>query len=125
LTPALPDFRKELGFVFFDEADQGLIAGMFMSGSPEHHFGEDGSEVHSFCGEEIEEFSAVGGIRLSGDNAVVFQAAEAVGENVGGDVFVGGKKFLEGSVAAHHHIADDKQGPTVAEHLDGSIERTP
>src|SRR5437764_23871 len=64
-APAFANFGEELGFVFLDEADQGLIAGILVSSRPQHHFGEDGSKVHSFCGQMIKDFSAVRGIRLS------------------------------------------------------------
>jgi len=123
-SPAFADFGEEPGFIFLDKPDEGLIAGVFVCCCPENHFGEDGRQVHALGGQKIKQFAAVGRIRLGGDDAVVFQAAEAVGEDIGGDAFVGRKKFLERSVTANHHVADDEQGPAISQHFDGSIQRT-
>ena len=120
-VPAFSDFRQKSCFVFPDEADQRLIAGVFMSGCPKNHFGEDGSQVHAFGGEKVVKFAAVGGVSLGADNAVAFQPAEAVGQDVGGDVLVGGEELLESAVTANHHVADDEQGPAISQHFDGSV----
>ena len=102
-----------------------MIAGIFVSGGPKDHLRENRSEVHTFGGEEIVQFTAIGGIGSRGDYAVGLQAAQTVGENVTGDALAGGKEFLEGAVATDHDVADDEQGPAVAEHFDGGVERTP
>ena len=124
-VPALADIGEEFCLVFFDEADEGLIAGLFVGGGPEHHFRQDRREVHPFGGQKIEDFTAVSRVALHDDDAVLFQAAEAVSENVGGDVFAGRKKFLEGAKTANHHIANNQQRPAIAEHFHGSIQGTP
>jgi hypothetical protein len=46
--PALPHGGKELFFVHLYLPDKRLIAGMFVPGSPEHHFSEDWREIDSF-----------------------------------------------------------------------------
>ena len=121
----MADFGDEGGLVFLHFVDEGLIFGAFVSGGPENHFGEDGSEVESFGSEEIDELAAVGGIGAGGDDAVTFEATQAVRENVGGGALVGVKKFFESAGAEQHHVANDEQRPAIAEHFDGSVKGTP
>ena len=119
--PVFADFSEKFGFVFLDEADERLIAGVFVSGRPENHFREDGSEVHAFSGEKVVQLAAVGRVWLRGDNAVAFEAAEAVGKDVRGDVLVGRQELLESAITPHHHVADDEQRPAISKHFDGSV----
>ncbi len=114
----------DLFFAALELADKGLIAGFFVARGPEDHFGEDGREVDSFCGEKVNLLASIGGIRFRGDDAGSFEAAEAVSENVGGDFFVRAEEFLEGFEAPNHHVAKDEKGPAVAEHFDGSVQGT-
>ena len=48
-----------------------------------------------------------------------------MGQDIGGDVFVGIKKLRVAAKAAQHHVANDQQGPAIAEDFDGSVQGTP
>jgi len=119
---ALPDGFDKLLFALLHLADQRLIAGFFVLGGPENHFGEDGSEIEAFGGQDVDQLSAVGGIFLGGNDAMGDEPLEAIGEDVGGDAFVGGEEFFEGAETAQHHVAENQEGPAVAEHFDGGVE---
>jgi hypothetical protein len=123
LGPFLANGGDQLFFVAPHFVDQRLVAGFFVAGGPEDHFGEDGCEIDSTGCERVNHFSAVRGIRLRGDDSVFFETAKAISQDVGSDFFVGVKKFLEGVIAAEHHVANDKEGPAVAEHFDGGVQR--
>ena len=99
------DGGDELLFTPLHLADQGLIFGFFVLGGPENHFGEDGSEIEALGGQNVDQFSAVGWIFLGSDDAMGDQSLETIGENVGGDTFVGGEEFLEGAETPQHHVA--------------------
>ena len=120
---ALADGFDKLLFALLHLADERLIAGFFVLGGPENHFGEDGSEIEALRRQNINQLAAVGGIFLSGDDPVGDKSLEAIGKDVGGDAFVGGEEFLEGAEAAQHHVAEDQEGPAVAEHFYGGVER--
>jgi len=94
-----------------------------VGGGPENHFGEDGSEFDTFASEGVGELAAVGGIGSGFDDAVLFEFAEAVGEDVGGDIFAGAGELLESVEAANHNVADNEKGPAVAKHFDRGVER--
>jgi hypothetical protein len=111
--------------VFAHFADEGLVFGAFVGRSPQNHFGENGGEVETFGGEQVDLFAAIGGMGTRGDDAVGFEAAKAVGEDVGGGAFVGVEEFLKGAGTAEHHVSDDEQGPAIAEHFDRGVQRTP
>jgi len=111
------------GFVAAEFADKGLVAGFFVVGSPEDHFGEDGREFDAFAGERIGELAAVGGVARGFDDAGLLEFAEAIGEDVGGNFFVGVEELLESVEAADHDVADDEERPAVAKHFDGRVER--
>jgi hypothetical protein len=112
-------------FVFAHFVDERLIAGAFVSGGPQNHFGENGGEVESLRREQVDEFAAIGGVRTRGDNAIGFETAEAVGEDVRSGALVGVEEFLKVAGAAEHHVADDEQRPAIAEHFDRGVEGTP
>lgn len=123
LSPSLANTGDQLVFVAPHFADQGLIAGFFVAGCPEDHFGENGGKVNAFWRKRVNHFSAVEGISLRADDSILLEAAEAVCQDVGGDFFVGVKEFVKGLVTAEHHVADDEEGPAVAEHFDGGVQR--
>src|SRR5258707_14966993 len=62
---------------------------------------------------------------MGGDDAMSGQSLQAVGEDIGGDAFVGREEFLEGTETAQHHVAENQKGPSVAEHFDGGVEGAP
>ena len=108
IRKALADLGKKTVFIFADEADEGLIAGLFEGGGPQNHFGEDGRQAEAFRREGINLFTTIGGIGRGCDDAVIFEASEAVSENVGRDALVRIQKFLESAVAEQHHVANDE-----------------
>ena len=58
-------------------------------------------------GEAVKDLLSVGGVRGAGDEALVGEAAEAVGEDVRGDSLVGvGQQLAEMAAVAEHHVAD-------------------
>lgn len=124
LGPSLANLGDELVLVGAHLADEGLVAGFFMARGPENHFSEHRCEVNSFGRQGIQHLSTVLGILPGIDDFVGFETAQAVGQDVGGDFFVGVQKFAKGFVAAEHHVAQDQQRPTVSEHFDGGVERT-
>ena len=99
-----------------------MIAGFFVFGGPEDHFGEDGSEIEALRRQKIDQLAAIRWIFSGCDDAMGDESLEAIGKDVGGDAFVGGKEFLEGAEAAQHHVAEDQEGPAVAEHFYGGVE---
>lgn len=118
------DVGVEMLFVRAHEADERLIADVFMARRPKDHFGEDGSEIDAFGRERVDALAAVGGILPGREDAEVFEATEAVGENIGGDFFFGLQKFVKAGVTAQHHVAENEQRPAIAEHFDRGVERT-
>ena len=64
------------------------------------------------------ETPAVGFVGFGGDDFRGFKRAQAIGEDVGGDAFARFFELLEGAVAADHDVADDEQGPAVAEQVE-------
>src|SRR5206468_4928686 len=60
--PALSHGSQELLLVLLDLPDKGLVFGILVRGGPEHHFREDGCKIESFSGEQVKEFSPVGGV---------------------------------------------------------------
>jgi hypothetical protein len=44
-----------------------------------------------------------------------------MGQNIGGDVFVGFKKLGVAAKAAEHHVANDQQRPAIAEDFHGNV----
>jgi hypothetical protein len=124
--PALADFVHELLLVRSHELDKRLILSLFMAGGPENHFRKDGSKIDSLGGKRIDQFSSVGAVLLGGDYAVGLQPAQAVGQYIGGDSFIGTfEEFFVGAEAAEHHVAQDQKRPAVAQHFDRSIQGTP
>ncbi len=123
--PAVANFREELFLVAAHELDEGLVAGILMGGGPENHFGQHRREVHSLLCEEIVELAAIGRVGPRGNYAVGFELAEPVGEDIGGNAFVGAEEFLVGAETAEHHVADDEERPAIAEDFDGGVERAP
>lgn len=122
---SLANVRDELLLVLANEFDQSGVASIFVSRSPKNHFSQNGSEVHAFFGEDVNQFAAVGGVVSDVDDAVAFEFTQAVGKDVGGDFFVGREEFFKGAEAAQHHVANDEKRPAVTQHFDGSVERAP
>src|SRR6266481_5679322 len=123
--PALSHCGQKLLLVLLDLTDKRLVIGILVRGSPEHHFREDGCKIKSFSGEQVKEFSPVGGVWLGGDDSMSDQFSQAIRQNVCSDSLVGIQKFLVGPEAPEHHVANNQQGPAVAEYFHGGIQRTP
>jgi hypothetical protein len=123
--PAAADRGQKCVFILAHLLDQRLIARIFVRGRPQHHFGEDRGEIDAFPREQIDAFARIGRIALDGDDPVVLQQAQAPGQNVRGDAFVGFQEFLERFGPSQHHVSDDEQRPAIAQHFDRGIQGTP
>src|SRR5713101_2025233 len=53
------------------------------------------------------------------------QLPQTICQYVRRDSFVGLQEFLVGSGSPKHHVADNQQRPAIAQHLHGSVQRTP
>jgi len=71
----------------------------------------------AFGGEGVGGAAGVGGGGDGGDQAVGFEAGEAVGEDVGGDAFGGLGEVVEAGFAGEE-VADEEEGPFVAEQVE-------
>ena len=64
------------------------------------------------------------GVVLAGDDLFVEQGLQPVGENVGGDAFLGlRQQFAKMPTVAEHHVADDQETPFIAENFQREIDR--
>lgn len=97
--------------------------GAFFPGQPPvAHGGEDGAEGFAFGGQLIGEmFRAVLGRHL-GDDAVGLEAGKAVAQDIRGDAFGGSCEIFEAG-AAQDEVADDEEGPAVAEDIKATSHR--
>src|SRR6202007_907102 len=84
-SPTPPNARQKFLLVLFHLPNERLIAGIFVRGCPEDHFGHDGCEIDSLGREKVDQLASVRGILLDGNDAVGFEFAKAVGQNVGGN----------------------------------------
>jgi len=123
LCPSLSDASQELFLTGPHLPDQGLVAGLFMARGPQDHLREHGREIDALGGQGVNHFSAVGGISPCFDDAVGFQRAKAIRQDICGDFFIGAQKLVKRLVPAQHHVSQDQQGPAVSQHLHGSVER--
>jgi len=121
--PPLSYGNKKLFLAGSHLADQGLVAGLFMARRPEDHFRKHRRQVNPFGSQRVNHFSSIGGISFRLDNSVGFQPAETVGQNIGGDFFVGVEKFIKSAVSAKHHVAQDQERPPVAQHFHRGVQR--
>jgi len=88
LRPALSDIGYDALLVRLQFADERLIAGLFVPGGPKDHFGEDGSKIDAFGCEKVDGLPSIGCIRLRSDDAMSFQLAQTIGQDIRGDVLV-------------------------------------
>ena len=124
VCPVAVDVGVEFFFSGAHQADEGLVAGVFVTGGPKNHFGEHGSEVNALGRKRIDALAPIRGISLRGNYSVLLEAAQAVGQDIGGNPFIGSQELVESFVAAQHHVTKNKEGPAIAEHLDGGVQRT-
>lgn len=109
--------------VWLVDRDRGRYGAGDVFVGPMDHFDEDGAEFEAFIGEVV---FVAGGIVLIGfglDEAEALHAFEAVGEDVGGDVLGGIGELVVAGLAEPDHVADDEQGPFVADQIEGSADR--
>ncbi len=123
--PAPAHIRNHLIFPFPQEPDKRLIASLLMRGCPQNHLRQDWREVDPFFRQKVNQLPAIGRVLFSCDNSVSLQFAQTVCEDVGGNALVGSEKFFVSTKAAEHHVANDQEGPTVAQHFHGCVERAP
>ena len=103
LFPPLSHGNKKLFLAGSHLLDQGLVAGLFMARRPDRHFRKHGRQVNPFGRKRVNHFSSIGGVSFRLDNSVGLQPAETVGQNIGGDFFVGVQEFVKGLVSTRHH----------------------
>lgn len=123
-SPVPKNVGVEMLFAGAHEPHESLITGVLVARGPKDHFRKHGSKIDAFGGEGVNQFSAVSRIALSGEDPVFFQFAQAIRQDIGRDILFGGQELVEGVVAAEHHVAQDEERPAVAEHFDGSVQRT-
>ena len=100
---------------------EGLGAGE-VGEAPAGEGDEDVAQGLAGGGELVVEASAVLLIGGLGDEALLVEVLEAVGEDVGGDAFGGGEEFIE-ALLAEEEIAHDEDGPAVAEEVERARDR--
>jgi len=122
--PALAHGRYELFLVLSHLPDKRLIGRIFVCGCPEHHFREDWREIDSLRGERVNKLAAIRGVALGGDDSMSDQLLQPVRQNIRRDFLVGAQKFFIGSKSPQHHVANNQQGPAIAQYLHGSIQGT-
>jgi hypothetical protein len=122
-SPPLPRDGQELFLVFLHLADERPIAGIFVVGGPKDHFSEDGSEIDSFGGKRVNQFSPVRRVACGGDDSMNDQLLQTIGQDVCGDSFVGFQEFLVGAESSQHHVANDQERPVIAKDFHRSVER--
>src|SRR3546814_21193017 len=67
----------------------------------------------------------ISGIVGAGEEAVPREPFQTVGEDVGGDTFLGSiQQLAEMAAVAEHHVAENDEAPAIAEHFQGKIDRT-
>jgi hypothetical protein len=123
LFPSLSHGGQELFLVCSHLPNERLVAGLFMSGRPQHHFRQDRREINPSGSQRINSFAAIGRISPRLDNSIGFQAAETVSQNICCDFLVGVEKFVKGLVSTEHHVAQDQERPTISQHLHRGIQR--
>jgi len=69
-------------FALLHLADERSIAGFFVLGGPENHFGEDGSEIQALGRQNIDQLAAIEGSSWDGDDPVGDKSLEAIGKDV-------------------------------------------
>jgi hypothetical protein len=122
--PSFSHVSQELLFGGSHLADQRLVAGFLMARGPQHHLSKHGRKINALGRKRVNQFPPIGGILLGADNFVGFQPAKPIRQNIGGDFFVGAQKFMKGFIAAQHHVSQDQQRPSIAQHFHRSIQRT-
>jgi len=125
IGPALPDCGQKLLLAVLHLADERLIFGFFVRGGPKDHFREYGRKIDSLGSEDVNKLSAVRRVLFRGDDSMRLQPPQAIRQYVGRDSFVRLQEFLVAPESPEHHVAQNQQRPAVAQHLDGSIQRTP
>ncbi len=96
LVPALAHGGYDALLVRSQFVDERLIAGLFVPGGPEHHFGQDRGEIDTFRCERVGELPSIRCIRLRGDDAMRFQLAQPIGQDVRRDALVRFQEFFVG-----------------------------
>src|SRR5919198_3088331 len=88
-----------------------------VSRAPADDLQEDGQQIRPLGGELV-------AARLAArDDPICFEPGQPVREDVGGDSFLGSEELAVGTAAFEHQIPHNQQGPGVAEHLEGEVDR--
>jgi len=108
-------FDELLGIAFHLSNKIRWGGGPLMAGRPDDQLDDDGSEVKTFACQVVDELATVRGIRSPEDQPFALEELEAVGEDIGGDRFVGTGKVAEAAIVREQEVADDEQRPPVTE----------
>lgn len=117
LRPALVDSFEEQLLVLLHQPNERLVFRFLVPPRPQHHFGEHRRKINPFWRELVNELSPVRGIAVGSDDSIGLEPAQPVGQYVRRDSFVGPQEFLERPRTEQHHVPDDQQRPSVAQHL--------
>jgi hypothetical protein len=99
------------------------LGGGAVAQAPLAELGEDRHELDRRLGQAVGGPASGTGV-LAGQQARADQPLQPVGEDVGGDLFLGtGQQLAEVPLAAEHHVAQHEQAPAVAERLDRGVDR--
>ena len=89
-----------------------------------HHLHQEGDQVQPLLREAVAELRPVLRIGLLVDDVFDLEASEAVREDVGRDALAGVQELAVARQPAQGHVADEQQGPAVAEEVEGEDDRT-
>jgi len=82
----------------------------------------DRQEDDAFFREAVDDLLFVPRVVGSGNDPLSEQHFQAIGEDVGRDALLGLEHFTEVSFTAKDHVAEDQEGPTVAEDFEREID---
>src|SRR6266852_1978643 len=125
LGPAPPYGRYEFLLVLLHFPDKRCVAGIFVPGSPQHHFREDWRQIETLGRERVNQLAAVRRVAIGGDDSMSDQLLQPIRQNVRRDSLVGSQELFIRTESPQHHVADNQQRPAIAQNLHRGIQRTP
>src|SRR5713226_1498560 len=111
-------FAEQLG------ADAEFFADGEIFESPARHLRQNRQQFDALFGQRIDSLLLVAGVVGPCDDALLEQRLQPIGEDVGGNAFLGfGQELAKMPTIAEHHVADDQEAPFVADHFEREIDR--
>src|SRR6185503_8626315 len=106
-------------------ADAELLRDGEVLEAPGRHLGENRQQLDALLGETGDRLLLVRGIVRPADYALLDEAFQPVGQDVGGDAFLRlGQQLAEMPAVAEDHVANDEQAPFVTHHFQREVDRT-